>query len=241
MLTIKNVSAVIDTKDLLKNITLQINPGEIHAILGPAGSGKSSLVHLLAGHPSITKTEGSITYKRKDLSRLDASDRNSLGIYTAFQTVPEIFGLSNLSLAKTILKNKKDKRTDQDIERDYQVLAQMLELRPDHGSLMMNYDVMSPSEFRKNEILLMLLSNPKLVILDEIDTDLSEEDLEIIGAVFSSFLDDQRSMILVTHNKKLLDMVVPTHVHILVDGEIKEQGDTELYKRIIEDGYSQFS
>lgn len=241
MLTIKNLSAAVDAKDLLKNITLQINPGEIHAILGPSGSGKSSLVHLLAGHSSILKTEGSITYKRKDLSKLDPSDRGSLGIYTAFQTVPEIFGLSNLELAKAILKVKKDKRTEQEIEKDYQVLSTMLELRPDHGSLMMNYDIMSPSEFRKNEVLLMLLSNPKLIIVDEIDTDLSEDDLEIIGAVFNSFIDEQRSMILVTHNKKLLDMVVPTHVHILVDGEIKEQGDTELYKRIIEDGYPQFS
>ena len=241
MLTIKDVSAIIDTKDLLTNISLQINPGEIHAILGPAGSGKSSLAHLIAGHPDITQTEGTITYKKKDLSKLDSSDRSQLGIYIAFQTVPEIIGLSNFEFAKILLKAKKDKRTEHDIERDYKVLSTMLELRPNHGSLMIDYDELAPSEFRKNEILLMLLVNPSLIIIDEIDTDLDEGDLAVVGAVLNSYLDDKSSMILITHNRQLLDMVVPTHVHVLVGGEIKEQGNAELYKRIIEDGYSQFS
>lgn len=241
MLTIKNVSAVIDAKDLLNDISLEIKPGEIHAILGPRGSGKSSLAHLISGHPSIIQTEGTITYKRKDLSKLDSSDRSKLGIYVAFQSVPEITGLTNLGLAKLLLKSKKDKRTETDIERDYKVLATMLELRPNHGSLLFDYDELSPSELKKNEILLMLLLNPELIIIDEIDTDLDEDDLAVVGAVLDSYTDEKSSMILITHSRALLDMVVPTHVHVLVNGEIKEQGDTELYKRIIEDGYSQFS
>jgi Fe-S cluster assembly ATP-binding protein len=106
---------------------------------------------------------------------------------------------------------------------------------------MMDYDELAPSEFRKNEILLMLLINPSLIIIDEIDTDLDEEDIAVVGAVLNSCIDDKSSLILITHNRTLLDIVVPTHVHILVNGKIKEQGGPELYKRIIEDGYSQFS
>jgi Fe-S cluster assembly ATP-binding protein len=241
MLTIKNVSAVIDAKDLLKNISLTINSGEIHAILGPEKSGKSSLAHLISGHPSIIQTEGSITFKQKNISRLDCDDRAMLGIYTTFQQSPEIFGLRNIDLIKIILKSKKDKRSENEIEKDYKVLCTMLELPSNHGNNMMDYDFMDHSEFRKNEILQMLMLDPKLVIVDEIDADLEEHDLEILGAVLNSFVDNKKSMIVITHNQQFLDMIVPTHVHILVGGEIKEQGGPDLYKRIIEDGYSQFS
>jgi len=241
MLTIKNLSAVIDAKDLLSNISIEVNPGEIHAILGPRRSGKSSLAHVIAGHPSIIQTEGSISYKGKNLKNLDAEDRSKLGMYVSFQGPPELAGLTNLELAKSCLRAHNDIRPDQDLERDYQVLVDMLELDPDHGDAIMSFDDMSDMDFRKNELLLMLLLNPTLAIIDEIDNGMDDEELSIIGAVLSSYASDENSIILITHSQKLLDMVVPTHVHILVDGEIREQGNTELYKRIIEDGYSQFS
>ena len=241
MLTIKNLSAVIDAKDLLSNISLEVNPGEIHAILGPRRSGKSSLAHIIAGHPSIVQTEGSISYKGKNLKNLDAEDRSKLGMYVSFQGPPELAGLTNLELAKSCLRAHNDTRLDQDLERDYQVLVDMLELQSDHGDSIMSFDDMSDIDFRKNELLLMLLLNPTLAIIDEIDNGMDDEELSIIGAVLSSYASNDNSIILITHSQKLLDMVVPTHVHILVDGEIREQGNTELYKRIIEDGYSQFS
>jgi Fe-S cluster assembly ATP-binding protein len=241
MLTIKNVSAVVDTKDLLKNISLNIKQGEIHAILGPKHSGKSSLAHLIAGHPSIIQTEGSITFKHKNITRLDCEDRSKLGIYTTFQNPPEIYGLSNIELVKIMMKLKKDKRSENELEKDYKVLCTMLELPSGHGDAMMDYDFMSPSEFKKNEILQMLMLDPDFVIIDEVDSNLNEEDLQILGAVLNSYIDGKKSMAVITNNQQFLDMIVPTHVHILVDGEIKEHGGPELYKRIIEDGYSQFS
>jgi len=241
MLTIKNVSAIIDATELLTNISLKINPGEIHAIMGPKKSGKSSLAHLITGHPSITQIDGSIVFNRKNLAKLDITDRAKLGIYTTFQGPPEIVGITNLNLAKLILKARKDPRSEQEIEKDYSLLVAMLDLEPDHGTTEMEYECISPSEFRKNELLLMLLLSPKLIIVDEIDADLSDNDLEVVGAVLSSYIDAHHSMIIITHSQKMLDMVVPTHVHIMVNGKIKETGTTNLYKRIVEDDYTQFS
>jgi Fe-S cluster assembly ATP-binding protein len=241
MLTIKNVSATIDNKNLLSNISIQINSGEIHAILGPRQSGKSTLAHLIAGYPTLDLTEGSILFNGKNLKTLNAENRAKLGIYVAFQGPPEIGGLTNFELALNCLRAKKDKILEEDILKDYSVLADMLELPSTHGNSIIHFDDISPIDMKKNEILLMLLLEPKLVIIDEIDSGMDENDLEILGAILSSFSSEKNSIILITHSRKLLDMVVPTNVHVLVNGEIREQGTTELYKRIIEDGYSQFS
>ena len=239
MLTIKNASAIIDAKELLKDISLNINLGERHAIMGPKGSGKSSLAHLISGHPLIIQTEGTINFNNKNISKLDSDDRSLLGIYTSFQYPPEIIGLKNIDLIFAMLESKKDPRSKQDIEKDYKILCSLLELRSEHGSLFIDDEMMSAADFKKNEILQMLMLNPKLAIIDEIDGNLSDDDLETIGAILDGYIDDKKSMIIITNNQKLLDMVAPTRVHILVDGEIKESGGTELYKRIIEDGYSQ--
>lgn len=241
MLTIKNVSAGTPTRELLKNISIKINPGEIHAILGPKQSGKSSLAHLISGHPILNLTEGSIFYKRKNISQLPTESRSKLGIHITFQNPPEIVGLKNLDLMQAILKSRGDTRAEAEIEKDYSVLCAMLELSPNHGDLVIDYDCMSDSEMRKNELLQMLMLNPNLAVIDEIDNTLNEDDLSQVGAVLSSFVDEEKAMIVITNNHSLLDMIVPDFVHVMVNGEIREHGETELYKRIIEDGYSQFS
>lgn len=241
MLKIKNVSAVIDTTQLLSNITLEIKAGEIHAVLGPKGSGKSGLAQLISGNPNLIQTEGSIHYKNQNLSKLDCDDRFNLGMFASFQYPPEIDGLSNLEFVKLALKAKKDKRQEHDIEKDYNALKTMLGLAPDHGSFFMMADFMEARDFKKNEILQMLMYNPDLIILDDIDQHMTESDITELGLIIKGFFNEHKSMMLITNNHALLDIVVPTHVHILVDGEIKEQGSTDLYKRIIEDGYPQFS
>jgi len=241
MLTIKNLTAVIDAKNLLTNVSLKVNLGEIHAILGPKGSGKSALAHVISGHPNISQIDGQLKYNRKDISKLSPSLRNKIGIFTAFQVCPEILGLTNFDFAKLVLKEKGDTRSQKVLEEDYNSLVEILELQPFHGSIEMNYEEMSPTEFRKNEILLMLLLDPKLAIIDEIDTDMSEKDITIIGSIIKNFINKKNAVILITHNKDLLDIVTPTHAHVIVDGEIKNLENVELYKRIIEDDYAQLS
>lgn len=241
MLTIKNLSAVIDSKELLKNINLTINPGEIHVVMGPSKSGKSSLAHIIAGHPNLIQSEGSIHFHNKDLKKLDSDDRSILGIFSIFQYMPEIEGLTNFDLVKLILKLRKDKRSEQKIEQTYKEYASKLGLRPDNGSLFLSSTAMSLSEIKKNEILQMLMVDPNFIILDQLDDGLSAVDIEIVSNVLSSFFNQSKSLLIFSDNKKFLDLLNPEHVHILVDGEIKISGDSDLYKRITNDGYSQFS
>jgi len=241
MLTIKKLSAVIDTKELLKNINLNINAGEIHALIGPPKSGKSSLAHIIAGHPDLIQSDGTILFNNKDLKKLDSEDRSLLGIYTIFQYTPDLEGISNFDLLKLILKARKDKRSDQKIEQTYKKFVTQLGLRPDNGSIMVSQSTMSRSELKKNELIQMLMIDPELVIIDDLDEDLSKEDIFKIAETLVSFLDESKSLMVITNDQEFLDLLKPQHVHILVEGEIKLSGDSDLYKRIIKDGYSQFS
>jgi len=241
MLTIKKLSAVIDTKELLKNINLNINPGEIHALMGPPKSGKSSLAHIIAGHPDLIQSDGTILFNNKDLKKLDSEDRSLLGIYTIFQYAPDLEGISNLDLLKIILKSRKDKRSENKIEQLFKNYAAQLGLRPDIGSIMVSQNTMSQSELKKIEIIQMLMINPDFIIIDDLDENLSKEDIIKIAETLTSFIDQTKSLMVITNDHQFLDLLNPKHVHVLVEGEIKISGDSDLYKRIIKDGYSQFS
>lgn len=241
MLTIKNVSAVIDNKELLKNISIEIKEGEIHAILGPSGAGKSSLIHLISGHPGLIQTEGTMVYKNKNLKKLDADDRAKLGLFATFQYPPEIPGIKNLDLVKSALKSRADIRNEHEVEKDYKTFCELLGMEKFHGKKYMDLDDVSKSDLKKNELLQLLMCNPDCLLIDEIESYLEDEDIDIISSILKKYVDENKSMLIVSSSKKLLDTVNPTHVHVLVSGEIKEQGSAELYKRIIEDGDSQFS
>jgi Fe-S cluster assembly ATP-binding protein len=242
MLKIKNVSATIGNKTVLSNISLEINPGEIHVIMGPKASGKSTLVHVIQGNPYVMQTEGTIIFGKKNINKLSADKRSKLGIFSSFQYPPDIPGLTNLEVAKLTGENSSLTIFNTELESCYRSLAVQLELGSSFGDNAFNADDSSPSNWRKNEILQMIMANPKIAILDEVDLDSDNRSLLVIANSILSFMNDKtRSCILITNNKVFLDLVNPTHVHVMVDGKIKEQGTTELYKRIIEDGYSQFS
>ena len=240
MLKIKTISAVSESQTLLKDINLEIKAGEVHAVMGPKHSGKSALAHVIAGHPSIQVTDGSILWKRKKLLTLEPEARAGLGIFVSFQFPPEFETLTNWQLAKELFGGKKSKIDDLILK--YNTACEELDLGFGHGDQTPVMHHPGKGHDKKNELIHMLLMDPQLVILDEIDEGLSEEDTILVGAILKDFLQNSdKGCLVITHNQTLLKFLNPTHVHVMVSGEIKMSGDTELYTRIIEDGYSEFS
>jgi Fe-S cluster assembly ATP-binding protein len=242
MLKIKNLTANIKDLTVIKNLTLTVNPGEIHAVMGAKQSGKSSLVHAILGNPILDITEGSLTFKRKSIIPHTIDERNILGIFSTFQYIPQLDGITNLELAKLMLKSHKIKKNSNQIEKEYKSLVKQLGLSSNHGHKIVNNETMTPTECRKNELLAMLLLDPSLVVFDEIDKDIEEDELESFALDIKNFLENKKkSAIIVTHNTRFLDILNPTHVNIMVQGTIQRKGSQELYKRIVEDDYTQLS
>jgi Fe-S cluster assembly ATP-binding protein len=241
MLKLKDVSAVVNNDSVLKNINLEIRPGKIHAILGPQGAGKSALAHVIQGNPFI-EVAGSIIFQNKNIKKFTPEKRANLGIFLAFQYPPEIEGLSNKELFNVLIESKTGKPITAEIETSYINLIKAIGLDSSFVNDSVNTEHRNIADCKKGEIAQAVLLQPELIILDEIDTDIDKEDLEYIILMLQDFLADKtKSLIIITHNSKLLDRLLPDYVHVMVEGEIREEGTTELYKRIIEDGYTQFS
>jgi Fe-S cluster assembly ATP-binding protein len=242
MLKLKNLSAIVDTTPVLTDINLEINPGEIHAIMGPHGSGKSCLAHCIQGNPFITQIDGDIVFQNKNINKYACHKRSQLGIFTTFQHPPEIEGLTNKALMRSLVQSRAKGNFSNEVEVTYKTLVKSVGLDSRYSEDGVNTTSRASIDHKKGELVQALMLQPKLLILDEIDLDLDDEGLEYIVLMIKSFLENEgKSLIIITHNQKLLDYLQPNYVHIMVGGEIKEQGTTELYKRIIEDGYTQFS
>lgn len=242
MLKLKNVSANIDTTEVLKNIDITINPGEIHAIMGPRRSGKSTLAHVIQGNPFITLANGTVQYKGKSINKVPAHKRSLLGIYTSFQHPPDIESLNNIDLFTSLVEQTRQGKFSSELENALDNLIKTIELDRQFLDDPVNTQTRDQEDHKKSEILQMIMLQPEIIILDEIDVNVTKESLEIIALMIKNYLETgNKSLVLITNNHTFLDMITPHYVHILVDGEIRERGSTELYKRIIEDGYSQFS
>lgn len=242
MLKIKDVTAAIHDSTVLEDIELEVNSKEIHAILGPKESGKSSLVQTILGNPILDLKKGSITFNNKSIKNKAIYQRSLLGIFTTFQYLPVLEGITNFEFVRAILKSHRDTRTDNEVEKEYKSLLKKLELSSNHGQKIVNDDSMTLEEHRRNELLHMFLLDPDLLIFDEIDKELNEEEIVWITQQIKSFISNtDKSVIIVTQNINVLNILEPTHVNIMVRGKIKAKGNKTLYKRIIKDGYSQFS
>ena len=241
MLTIKNLHAKIDNKEILRGINLTINPGEVHAIMGPNGSGKSTLANVLAGRDSYVVTAGEVTYLGKDLLTMATEERAREGIFLAFQYPVEIPGVSNINLLKAALNAIRRHRGESDLDAmDFLKMVKgkmkMMQIDQSFISRAVN-EGFSGGEKKRNEVLQMSVLEPKLAILDETDSGLDIDALKVVSAGVNANRTPERSMLVVTHYQRLLDYIVPDFVHVLAHGRIVKSGGKELALELEAKGY----
>ncbi|MBC7427107.1 MAG: Fe-S cluster assembly ATPase SufC [Bacteriovorax sp.] len=245
MIEIKNLHARIGDKEILKGINLTVNAGEVHAIMGPNGSGKSTLSKVIAGHPSYEVSSGSITYKinskDRDLFELEADERAKSGIFLGFQYPVEIPGVSNFTFLlesfNEICKfNGAPEMNSEDFRKFLKPKLELLEMNEAFLDRPVNTGF-SGGEKKKNEILQMAVLNPRLALLDETDSGLDIDALKIVAKGVNSLKSRFNATILVTHYQRLLDFIVPDHVHVLYQGQIIRSGGKELALELEEKGY----
>ena len=244
MLTIKDLKANIDNKEILKGLNLEIKPGEVHAIMGPNGSGKSTLSNVLSGKKGYTVT-GEVKYFNENLLELEIEERAHKGIFLAFQYPLEIPGVNTNIFLKTSLnaikKAKGEKELDA-IEFLKLVKQKAGELKFDEKILSRQLNVgFSGGEKKKNEILQMSILNPKLSILDETDSGLDIDALKIVSEGVNALRSKDSSFLIITNYQRLLDYIKPDFVHVLIDGQIVKSGGSELAMELESKGYETLS
>src|SRR6201987_4735807 len=241
MLSIKNLKAEINGKEILKGINLEVKAGEVHAIMGPNGSGKSTLSAVLAGREDYEVTGGSITFNGKDLLELAAEDRAREGIFLAFQYPVEIPGVSNINFLRTAINEIRKYKGLPDMEaKEFLALIKekqkVVELDAKLTGRSVN-EGFSGGEKKRNEIFQMAVLEPKLAILDETDSGLDIDALRIVANGVNKLKTKDNATIVITHYQRLLDYIVPDYVHVLVDGRIARSGGKELALELEEKGY----
>jgi Fe-S cluster assembly ATP-binding protein len=241
MLEIKNLHISINGNEILKGINLNINAGEVHAIMGPNGSGKSTLAQALAGREEYEVTGGKVHYNGENLLELSPEDRARKGIFLAFQYPVEIPGVSNVNLLKTALNEIRKFHDEEELDAiDFLSLIKdkmkLVELDESFLKRSVN-EGFSGGEKKRNEIFQMAVLNPKLAILDETDSGLDIDALKVVANGVNKLKSKDNATIVVTHYQRLLDYIIPDFVHVLYDGQIVKSGGKELAFKLEEKGY----
>ena len=245
LLAVKDLHANVgeeDGQEILKGLNLQIQAGEVHAIMGPNGSGKSTLANVLSGRPGYTVTRGTLSLANEDLSHLEPHERAQAGLFLAFQYPVEIPGVSNMEFLKastdSLAKAHNAEQPDAaGFIRQVRTLAESLDLDPQFLKRGVN-EGFSGGEKKRNEILQLLLLNPKMAILDETDSGLDIDALQTVAQGVNRFRNDDNGVLLITHYQRLLDYIVPDFVHVLADGQIIQSGDKNLALELEAKGYT---
>ncbi len=237
-LTIKGLKAQVEGKEILKGVDLEIKGGEVHAIMGPNGTGKSTLSMAVMGHPNYKITEGTVLLDGKDVLEMSVDERSRNGLFLAMQYPKEVSGITNADFVRTAL-NKRHEGSEMSFVRFFQKFEKAvkeLKMREDLPHRYLN-EGFSGGEKKRNEILQMKVLEPKIAILDEIDSGLDVDALRIVGENVSSMVNDNFGCLLITHYQRLLEYIKPDFVHIMINGQIVKTGGQELIKKIDEDGY----
>jgi Fe-S cluster assembly ATP-binding protein len=241
MLTINNLHASIEGKEILKGLNLTVNAGEVHAIMGPNGAGKSTLASVLAGREEYEVTEGTIDFDGKDLTEMAPEERAGEGLFLAFQYPVEIPGVNMMTFLRTSLNSVRKYKGEEPLTAgEFLKLMKekqnIVELGKDLANRAVN-EGFSGGEKKRNEIFQMAMLNPKLAVLDETDSGLDIDALRIVSSGVNKLRNEGNAFIVITHYQRLLDYIVPDFVHVLYDGKIVKSGGKELALELEEKGY----
>lgn len=237
-LEIIDLHVSVGEKEILKGINLKVNEGEIHAIMGPNGNGKSTLLNAIMGHPAYTVTSGKILFNGEDVLKMSVDERSKKGLFLAMQYPKEIAGVTNSDFLRAAINARQEKNISLfKFIKEIDTNINKLKMKEDLAHRFVN-DGFSGGEKKRNEILQMMMLNPKIAMLDEIDSGL---DVDAIKLVSDAILDLKRKsnlgLMVVSHYERFFTLVAPTHSHVIVDGKIVVEGDSELVYKIDNDGY----
>lgn len=237
-LVIKDLHVSIDEKEILKGVNLEINSDEIHAIMGPNGNGKSTLLSTIMGHPKFEVTQGSITLDGEDVLAMEVDQRSRAGLFLAMQYPQEVSGVTNSDFLKSAINARRETPIGLfDFVREMEAAIKELEMDSKLAHRFLN-EGFSGGEKKRNEILQLLLLKPEIAMLDEIDSGLDIDALRIVARVMNKMQAERHiGLIVVSHYERFFEFLKPTHTHIMIDGRIVMDSDETLVKRIDADGY----
>jgi Fe-S cluster assembly ATP-binding protein len=242
LLRVRDLRARIDEREILKGLSLEVSPGEVHAIMGPNGSGKSTFAGILAGRDRAVVTGGTATLDGKDLLAMTPEERAVAGLFLGFQYPVEIPGVGNLYFLRTALNAQRKARGEEELDAvDFLEMAREKMRLVQMDPAFMNRGVnegFSGGEKKRNEVLQMAVLEPRLAILDEVDSGLDIDALRTVAGGVEALRDPRRSIVLVTHYQRLLDYIVPDRIHVMAAGRIALSGGRELAHELEKKGYA---
>lgn len=236
---IDGLKAEIEGKEILKGINLEIKGGEIHAIMGPNGTGKSTLASALMGHPKYEVTDGTATLDGEDLLEMEVDERARAGLFLAMQYPSEIPGVTNSDFLRSAINARREEGSEISLIkfiRQMEKKMKELEMNPEFAHRYLN-EGFSGGEKKRNEILQMMLLDPKIVVLDEIDSGLDIDALRIVANGVNAMRSEERGFLIITHYQRLLNYITPDFVHVMMQGRIVKSGGPELAQRLENEGY----
>ena len=238
LLDIKGLHAGVEGKEILKGLSLTVGKGEVHVILGPNGSGKSTLMNVIMGHPKYEVTAGSIAFEGEDITQLKTFERARKGLFLSFQTPEEIPGISVANMIRTAKQAVSGERVKLlPFRRKLKEMMAELKIKPEYADRYLNVGF-SGGEKKRNEILQLLMLEPKLALLDETDSGLDVDAVQIVSEGVAKFHNEDNSCLIITHNTRILEKLTVDRVHVLMNGTIVEEGGAELIEEINRRGFT---